>query len=56
MCMSGMRLLLATRLSKDKQGQTGIEFQTAEVEAWAKLNGHEIIHVAADTDGRAQAS
>ena len=44
-----MRLLLAARLSKEADGQTGIETQDAQVQAWAKLNAHAIVHVAADS-------
>ncbi len=44
-----MRLLLAARLSKALDGQTGIESQDAQVQAWAKLNAHAIVHVAADS-------
>ena len=46
-----MRLLLAARLSKTLQGQTGLESQTGEAEAWAGQNGHEIVAVAADRKG-----
>ncbi len=43
-----MRLLLAARLSQLADGQTGIESQDKEAQAWALANGHEIVGVAAD--------
>lgn len=43
-----MRLLLAARLSRISDGQTGIETQDRVTKDWAERNGHEVIHVAAD--------
>ena len=47
--MKSVRLLIAARLSQLHDGQTGLESQTDEVQAWAVEQGHEIVHVAADT-------
>lgn len=43
-----MRLLLAARLSRVADGQTGIETQDELTREWAQRNGHTIVHVAAD--------
>jgi DNA invertase Pin-like site-specific DNA recombinase len=43
-----MRLLLAARLSKLADGQTGLDTQDAEATTWALANHHEIVAVAAD--------
>ena len=43
-----MRILIAARLSQLADGQTGLDTQDAECGAWAKANGHIIVHVAAD--------
>jgi len=44
-----MRLILAARLSRLSDGQTGIETQDEDAREWAEANGHIIIAVAADT-------
>jgi site-specific DNA recombinase len=43
-----MRLLIAARLSQLADGPTGLDTQDAECGAWAKANGHTVVHVAAD--------
>lgn len=43
-----MRLLLAARLSRIAEGQTGIETQDQYTREWAERSGHTIVHVAAD--------
>ncbi len=43
-----MRLLVLTRLSQDRAGQTGLESQTDEVLRWAEAERHIVVHVAAD--------
>jgi hypothetical protein len=44
-----MRLLLAARLSRVANGQTGIESQDRLAREWAERSGHQIVSVAADT-------
>lgn len=44
-----MRLLLAARLSRLSDGQTGIETQDEDAREWAEHNGHTIVAVAKDT-------
>jgi site-specific DNA recombinase len=44
-----VRVLIAARLSRLADGQTGLDSQDAESTRWALANGHEIVHVAADT-------
>ena len=46
--VSGMRILVAARLSKLADGQTGLETQDLESTRWALEHGHEVVHVAAD--------
>jgi site-specific DNA recombinase len=43
-----MRLLLAARLSRSGDGQTGIDTQDQDARAWAEAQGHQIVGVAAD--------
>jgi DNA invertase Pin-like site-specific DNA recombinase len=43
-----MRVLVAARLSKLADGQTGLDTQDQEAKAWALRENHEIVHVAAD--------
>ena len=44
-----MRLLLAARLSRLRDGATGIETQDEDAREWAETNGHTIVAVAADS-------
>jgi hypothetical protein len=44
-----MRLILAARLSRRSDGQTGIETQDEDAREWAEANGHTIVAVAKDT-------
>lgn len=44
-----MRLILAARLSRLSDGQTGIETQDDDAREWAEANGHTIVAVAADS-------
>ena len=43
-----MRVLVAARLSKLVDGQTGLDTQDRETTAWAEREGHTVVHVAAD--------
>ena len=43
-----MRVLFAARLSRFRDGQTGLDSQEKEVLRWAEHHGHEIIGIAAD--------
>lgn len=43
-----MRVLVAARLSRLADGQTGLDTQDAGVRQWAEANGHRIIFVVAD--------
>lgn len=45
-----MRLLQAARLSRLGDASTGLDKQDLECQGYAKMGGHEIISVAADTD------
>lgn len=43
-----MRVLVAARLSQLADGQTGLDSQDAEAQAWAQQNGHTVVDVIAD--------
>jgi site-specific DNA recombinase len=45
-----MRLIQAARLSRDKDSSTSVDKQDAEMSAWAKARGHEVVGTAVDTD------
>lgn len=43
-----MRVLIAARLSQLADGQTGLDTQDRESQAWALGAGHEVVHLSAD--------
>lgn len=44
-----MRLIVAARLSRAREGQTGIDTQDLDARKWAESHGHTVVAVLADT-------